>query len=159
MTIPYSADLAVGIVAVVVPRIVGQVTQTTQTAQTIPAQVMTNKKTGLGRTVQTILHAQEPATSKGRRSPFPIHELPYTMDHTTNDDVDNFQPTEAELKLGLLNYNQYCYIVKTTFDGRKLPAWDEKAVTEQGQPILTEKIRKGWVAGALAVSNKATGMD
>lgn len=59
--------------------------------------------------------------------------------------------THAE-KLGHMNYAAYCRVVGTTFDGKPLPTWD--VVPGSGAPVLTPKIRDGWIAGAQAVATE-----
>jgi hypothetical protein len=65
--------------------------------------------------------------------------------------------------LGRKNYEAYCASVKTTFDGKPLPAWDEadarRQATETGRAMrtLTEAIRQGWIAGAIAVEAAVCG--
>lgn len=62
--------------------------------------------------------------------------------------------TRAE-ELGRKNYAAYCRVVGTTFDGKPLPTWD--VVAGSGAPVLTPKIRDGWIAGAAAVASEFSG--
>ncbi len=58
-----------------------------------------------------------------------------------------------EWALGKKNYEAYAKKVGgRTHDGQAMPAWDETP----GERCLTDNIRRGWVAGALAVKIEVT---